>query len=596
MTTYIKEILLLCLFFCAAVFSGCSDDKDETLPLPQGQGEAQFKFVRNSVYTISTLEDMVRLKITLEKDGKRIILPTIDLTGDKDSLSTAAIRLENGTYKVVKYISYNNKGAQVQEAYLDEDNTLEVVHGQINTFYFPISIHFTYVDNLLRNKLFGICREVFGSDSVNWPKTWRIENEDLLTWENLEFEVDDYGNPTYLATIIFDKKFAGMKKMPEAVAQLTTLEGVQVMDLPEFEELPDGIYLSGISSITIINTSFKEFPKKMEEMTNLLSLTVINSKLKEIPARLAKLKTLRDVELNGNEINIFPAELATGWQELVMLRICNTKLTSLPSNVFGMKKVSTFDLRNNPQLSSLPEDRPENTHMRALILDGCSFTTLPKIANGKLCTLSMANNKLTSLSSTNVNALSSLLTSLILDDNQLNSFPKMESESLIELSLNNCGLSTLPDLSGLPSLSWMLANKNQITQVTDGTFTANKFLSMLDLSGNQTLSSISTDAGFNLVEQEDIQDGNAVTVAKPYYLYCVKVDDCPALTWIVPGTWCCIKNFYIENKPGGLLPERNVIVYNRNSPGVTREACTHCGKSSYQLPESLDEYLDKLKK
>lgn len=37
-------------------------------------------------------------------------------------------------------------------------------------------------------------------------KTWRVENEDLLTWENLEFEVDDYGNISYLATIIFDNK------------------------------------------------------------------------------------------------------------------------------------------------------------------------------------------------------------------------------------------------------------------------------------------------------------------------------------------------------------------------------------------------------
>lgn len=596
MTTHIKEILLLCFFFCAAVFTGCSDDKDETLPLPEGQGEVTFKFVRNNVYTISSLEEMARLKVTLEKDGKKIVLPTIDLTGDKDSLSTPAVRLENGTYKVVKYVAFNQKGTLVQEAYLDQDNLVEVVHGQIMTFYFPISIRIIYVNNQLRNSLFGICNEVFGPDSTLWPKTWRLENTDLLTWENLEFQLDDYDNPLYLSNIIFDEKFKGMKKMPEAVAQLTTLEGIQVRDIAEFEELPAGIYKSGVSMITLINTSFKAFPHRFEEMQQLRALTVINSKLTEVPARLSKLVELMVVELDGNDISNFPAELAKGWQKVVMLRMNDTKLTSLPANIFEMAKVTTFDFQNNPGLSSLPEVRPAGTHMGGLILDGCSFTALPKVANGRMVTLSLANNKLTSLTEADVNALSTSLTSLNLSGNQLRSFPKMSSNSLLELSLNNCGLSTLPDLSALPALSWMRAANNQITQVAEGTFTANKKLSLLDLSSNQTLTTISDKAGFNLVEQEDIKDGVSTIVAKPYYLYCVNVDSCPALTWKVPGTWCCIKNDYIENKEEELLPERNVIVYNRHSPGVTREACTSCGKTSYQLPESLDEYLAKLKK
>lgn len=596
MTTHIKEILLLCFFFCAAVFTGCSDDKDETLPLPEGQGEVTFRFVRNNVYTISSLEEMARLKVTLEKDGKKIVLPTIDLTGDKDSLSTPAVRLENGTYKVVKYVAFNQKGTLVQEAYLDQDNLVEVVHGRIMTFYFPISIRIVYVNNQLRNSLFGICTEVFGPDSTLWPKTWRLENEDLLTWENLEFELDEYDNPLYLSNIIFDEKFKGMKKMPEAVAQLTTLEGIQVRDIPEFEALPDGIYKSGVSMITLINTSFKAFPHRFEEMQQLRALTVINSKLTEVPARLSKLEELMLVELDGNEISNFPAELAKGWQKVVMLRMNDTKLISLPANIFDMANVTTFDFQNNPGLSSLPETRLDATDMGALILDGCSFTALPKVANGRMITLSLANNKLTSLTEADVNALSTSLTSLNLSGNQLRSFPKMTSNSLIELNLNNCGLSTLPDLSALPALSWMRAANNQITQVAEGTFTANKKFSLLDLSGNQTLTTISDKAGFNLVEQEDIKDGVATIVAKPYYLYCVNVDSCPLLTWKVPGTWCCIKNDYIENKEEELLPERNVIVYNRNSPGVTREACTSCGKTSYQLPESMDEYLAKLKK
>lgn len=87
MTKYMKATLLFCFMVCAALFTGCSDD-DEVATLAEGQGEVTFKFVRNKVFTISTLEDMARLKVTLEKDGKKINLKTVDLTGNEDELTS----------------------------------------------------------------------------------------------------------------------------------------------------------------------------------------------------------------------------------------------------------------------------------------------------------------------------------------------------------------------------------------------------------------------------------------------------------------------------------------------------------------------------
>ena len=261
MTKYMKATLLFCFMVCAALFTGCSDD-DEVATLAEGQGEVTFKFVRNKVFTISTLEDMARLKVTLEKDGKKINLKTVDLTGNEDELTSEVLALEEGTYQVVKYVAYNNKGAQIQEAYVDDENNITVKHGEMATFYFPVSIRFVYVNNQLRNQLFGLCEQVLGTDSTKWPKTWRVENEDLLTWENLEFEVDDYGNISYLATIIFDNKaFPGMKKLPELISTFSTLEGIQIMNIPEFEELPESLDKSTLYSILIMNTGFKAFPK-----------------------------------------------------------------------------------------------------------------------------------------------------------------------------------------------------------------------------------------------------------------------------------------------------------------------------------------------
>ena len=87
-------------------------------------------------------------------------------------------------------------------------------------------------------------------------------------------------------------------------------------------------------------------------MKNLRSLSVINSKLTELPIRLSELPEVRDVEISGNEIAEFPKELAEKWQKVVSLRMNDTKLTSLPENIFGMKKVSTFDFCDNQGLSN----------------------------------------------------------------------------------------------------------------------------------------------------------------------------------------------------------------------------------------------------
>lgn len=425
MNIYTKHIFLYCLMLCTALFSACSDDDNVQEALAEGQGEVIFTFERNQVYSIISLEEMVRLKVTLEKDGETITLPTFDLTGDEKAMTSEPIRLDNGVYTVKKYIAYNNKGVQVMEAYLESDNELVIEHENITTFYFPISIRITYSNNMLRSTLFGICTEIFGNDSTLWPKTWREENEDFLTWENLHFETDDYGNIIYLSEIVFDEKFAantekgfgGMKKLPSAVSEMPTIESLVIRNIPEFEELPDNLNKSGLSSITVLNTSLKEFPKHFENIKHLNTLSIINSKLTELPVSLQKLENLYAVNLDGNEITSFPAELAKSWQKLVSLSMRSTKLQSLPAEIFSMKKVTTFDFRNNPDLSSLPETRGEGMELTGFLLDGCGFTSIPAIAATEgIRMLSLADNKIATVRN---NELSATLQCLILDGNPL---------------------------------------------------------------------------------------------------------------------------------------------------------------------------------
>ena len=581
----------LCIALCTALTAACSDNDDNAPATPgEGQGEVIFTFERNQVYSINALNEMVRLKVTLERDGKEQQLPTIDLTGDEQAMVSLPVCLDSGLYHVKKYVAYNNKGVQVQEAYLDEDNELLVEQGVVTRFFFPVSIRILYSNNLLRSTLFGLCTEIFGNDSTLWPKTWREENTDFETWENLVFETDDYGNPTYVKEIIFDSKFAanpetgfeGMKKLPAAVAEMATLESIVIQDIPQFEQLPDNMDMSGAGSLIIMNTAFSEFPESVGRMKYLSALTVINSRMTEIPLFLKDLENLWAVDFNGNDITTFPAELARSWKKLTSLSLKDAKLTSLPEEIFQMERVSIYNFSGNPTLTSLPDRSTDNGIFNTLLLDGCGFTSIPKAATRSgMKFLSMASNKLTSLSQSD---LSPDLETLIVDDNALATLPALSHDKLGELSVNRCGLSALPELSALPNLKCLLASGNAITEVPAGCFAACKTFALLDLSDNASLTNFSASAGFT----EDAE-------GKPHYLNCVNVDNCPLLKWTIPASWSHIKDVTIYNKENLPLPDRQVVVYHHNSPGVKRQSCgvSGCDDPNHDTPPlRFDEWME----
>lgn len=585
MNRLIQYTWACCIALCTFAFAACSDDDEEQEgTLQPGQGEVVFTFDRVSVYAITSFDDMARLKVTLEINGVETELPSVDLTGDEEKKSSEAIRLESGSYKVKKYVVYNRRAAQVLEAYIDEENELTVTAGEQCEFAFPLGMRVTYSNNLLRSTLFGICHEVFGNDSTLWPKTWREENTDFMTWENLEFEQDDYGNPSRLKGIIFDEKFACMKKLPAGVAEMATLAGIIIRDIPGFEELPDNMDKSAVTSLTILNTSLREIPRNFEKMSQLYSLTIVGSELTELPERMASMDKLNFVDISDNKVSEFPAALAKGWTNCSSLRMQKTSISSMPAELFSMKRLNNLDLCDNANLSSLPGQRGANCRLRGLWLDGCAFTAIPAVAKEEgLKTLSMANNKIASFAASDV---AEGLETLILQGNQLQGkVPVIQSSSLQQLNLGGCGLTAFPTLNDLPNLRMLQLADNGLKQVPDGVFAPCAKLGVLDLSGNASLTSFSSNAGFELDAE-----------GKPRYLYGVLVDRCPQLSWVIPASWSHIENFFVFNKDGLLLPDRQVFVSHKESPKVSRAACGESGcKDPYHDGEvlDLDEWIQK---
>lgn len=421
----IKNYLLYCLVLFTAFFISCKDENAET-PLAEGQGEVTFRFYEHTVYTIDDIADVARIKVTLQKEGseEELVLPTIDVNADGEEMVSEVLRLDVGTYSVVRYIAYNNKGDQIHDMYLPEsgDNTFVIKHEEAVAFYFPVNILEVQSADMLKNKLFGLCTEILGPDSTLWPKTWREENDDFKTWENLEFEEDGNHNILYLAGIVFDEKFKGMKKLPANISRFTTLENIMIRDIPEFEELPIELNESNLQSLEIINTSLASLPENLQ-IKHLYKISIIDSKLTEFPSCLSNHKGLEMVDLVGNEIAQIPENAFDNWEKLSQLRIQRTKISSLPANTFTkLYRVYTFDFRWNENLSTLPVDVPqEHTKFQGLLLDGCAFTDIPE-AVGKireLRTLSMAGNKLTTVDLSKLNIGHNELDQVFFDNNKL---------------------------------------------------------------------------------------------------------------------------------------------------------------------------------
>ena len=568
----IKRIWTICLLavsFCV-LNTACSED--ENLPgMQEGEGEVVFQFVKNKTFDINKMEDIASIKVTVEKEGIRTVLPSLKIGGETDSLYSEPFALGSGTYKIISYKVFAANAAMLTEMEPEEELLITVEAGKQAVCYFPVRIKVIYINNTIKNVLLGICREVFGDDKTQWP--WNEDEADVTRWPGLEFVYDENtGAVQYLSDITFDEKFASMKKVPNGLSSLATIESLTFENL-DLEELPDDLGLTNITTLALINTKLKKLPANLSRM-QLASVHIINSELTELPAGIGDWsETMRVLTISGSRLTTLPVEIGK-LRKLVNLRITDSELTSLPDVFESLPHIAHLDLSNNPGLSALPVSIAKIRDLRGIALDGCSFTAVPEVV--KQCRLIinvwMQNCKLTTLGADEF-AGNTQLNGLYLSGNTFSSFPALCCPALMSLGLNNCGLNTAPDLSGLPELRALYLEENNITALPSSYFEKNKKLIRFSLAGNASLSVLPQELGIAL-------DANG----KPANLALVDVGTCPVLRWEVPANWCCMQIqpkedilIYDPDYKGGDLIIRRVNVKREGSPGVTRKPCTSCG-------------------
>lgn len=448
----LQRILMFVSILCLAV--SCSDD-DSVIRMKEGEGEMTFSFYRINGYAITQMDEVASIKVTIEKDGIRRELPSLAMSGNADSIQSEPFFLEEGNYRVVKYLTFDETAALITEATPQKDNLFSVAKGVKHNFMMPIVVNHKLDKNNTLNTLYAICTEVFGSDRSLWPKTWN-EEHDMAEWENIEFAEYEDGSIAYVEGLTLDSKFAPMKKLPRAIINFAGMTSLIIRD-NALEELPDNFGMLNIEALQISNTNLSSLPESVARMS-LYSVLLDGNKFTSIPDVLLTQTKMTLLVIRNEQISEIPQSLAT-FTDLSSLSLCNLNITSIPDIFDKLYRISTLDISGNKQLTTLPAtigmDKfgNQSSYLRAVYAAGCGFTSIPKeLITPKFKMLVLSDNNITSLNEEELEGLTNVHT-LYLSGNKLTSFPKVEMPALQMLVLIDCGLTPEQvDRDGLPNL------------------------------------------------------------------------------------------------------------------------------------------------
>lgn len=486
--SFSTHIAFLALILSAFMTASCNKDDDVDV-LPDGYGTIQFEMARANVYTVSSLAEAKTIKVTVvDEKANKTELPSLDLNGNEDLISTNPYALPAGHYIIQSYRCFDMQGNMIEDLdiTMTKENEFEILPGMPTQKALTVQVKKVLTASNIYNTLYGLCLEALGSDKSKWPPSWNFDGEGIdQTWCGLEFEWDvATDSPSELIGLVIDgneeyeinsdtweerlvslPEFKHMKRLPGCIANITTLDGITIRNC-DMEEIDPDLQYSPLTSLTITNTRLKRIPEELGNLKHLCDVWIEGNQLVEFPEALTNCHDIYAFVLKDEPgVTSVPMSIQNWSEKLISFSISGTGIKELPDVFDKLYKISTIELENNPNLSTLPEtigltDIPYSgggftpTGITGLVLDGCSFTSIPDVAKrARMQYFSICNNKITNVSKADFDAMPDLQT-LRLDGNKLSTFPALTNPLLGYLSLMNCGLhKSQVDISGLPNLS-----------------------------------------------------------------------------------------------------------------------------------------------
>lgn len=218
------------------------------------------------------------------------------------------------------------------------------------------------------------------------------------------------------------------KRLPEAIAQLHSLESIGLIGLPN---------LDWDHAITLL-----------QQLPKLNNLAAMQNNFKTLPQGIEGLAALRMIWLGGNT-ELDPAEVFDRLPQIEQVGFGGSQYTQLPTNVYKATELNNLWLANN-ELTSM-EALSSNYKLRSIALNSNKLTQLPiGLTALPLERLSLDNNPTLNWEQT-IGALATMKT-------------------LQQLTLNNNGLTRLPDnLVQLVQLKTLSLRNNYFDEKTKET-------------------------------------------------------------------------------------------------------------------------------
>ncbi|XP_058105902.1 disease resistance protein At4g27190-like [Magnolia sinica] len=275
---------------------------------------------------------------------------------------------------------------------------------------------------------------------------------------------------------VLDLSDTQIKYLPESVSNLENLHTLLLQGCKMLREVPSLAKLKRLRILNLSETQIEYLPASVSNLENLHTLLLQGCKmLREVPS-LAKLKRLRILNLSETQIEYLPASVSNLENlHALLLRGCKMLREQVPSFA-KLKRLRILNL-SETQIEYLPASVSNLENLHALVLRGCKMLrevpSLAKLERLRILNLTHSDIREVPDGMECLVNLKELYVSSAFEGTVIGRNSLVLPDSIVELKMHDCDLSSLPCLSHLQrlqtcdiensSMEWLLPIRDDST-------------------------------------------------------------------------------------------------------------------------------------
>ncbi|XP_022217693.2 uncharacterized protein LOC111070943 isoform X2 [Drosophila obscura] len=401
---------------------------------------------------------------------------------------------------------------------------------------------FKYAPSLKRLSLSGNQLGSFGSEEMNQ----QLNSQSLTDLEMSSCGISSLGGdqlvnqiPNLERLTLSNNKLVQLAALPSRSLRTLDLSNcsIQRLSSPFLDSLPN------LEALNLSRNTELQFGSLDEDLIwayELRRLDVSYCNIDQID--LSGLPVLTEVRLRGNLLRVVDAETFANNTMLEVLDLSENVLRLIGQDAFSnLRRLKELNLAFN-EIARLDRNFIRNNDVLVeLNLSRNVLQKLTRIVSNSVRTINMSWCEITSIESTSLSSLSAIL-KLDLSNNLISDIPSnMKSETLQQLNLANCRLSTVRNntFREFPELADLHLNGNRLTSpIPPLYFRGNKFLDQLWLGDNPWICDCHNELfvefyDFLTTKPAKIRDRNHLRCAAPAIFYGKMWEYACADVWMV---------------------------------------------------------------